>query len=91
MVARINDSAAAGKEAGWSSHLMKSRTSAPWSRDVWIQSIHGRRCAASTGPVAPITTMGTRSHHALKMPIDACINPTLLWTTTPMGLPVTLA
>jgi hypothetical protein len=26
---------------------------APWSAAVWIQSIHGRRFIASTGPVAP--------------------------------------
>jgi hypothetical protein len=33
--------------------LVYGRISAPWSPAVWIQSIHGRRLAASTGPVAP--------------------------------------
>jgi hypothetical protein len=45
--------------------LTKERTSAPWSRVVWIQSIHGRRFSESSGPVAPSTIIGTRSHHAL--------------------------
>jgi hypothetical protein len=67
------------------------RTSAPWSWAVWIQSIHGRRFAASTGPVAPSTKTGTRSHHALKIAIVACISPTLLCTIAPIGRPVTLA
>ena len=30
-----------------------------------IHSIHGRLLAASTGPVAPSTSMGARSHQAL--------------------------
>ena len=48
------------------------------SPSVCIQSIQGRRLAASTGPVAPRTTTGTRSTHALKIAMDACIRPTLL-------------
>src|SRR6516162_3859719 len=50
---------------------------APWSRAVWIQSIQGRRLTASTGPVAPSTTMGMRSHQALKIAMAACRSPTL--------------
>ena len=34
---------------------------------MWIQSIHGRRLTASTGPVAPRITIGMRSHQALKI------------------------
>jgi len=64
-LARSRASTAAAGLAGWSSHFVKLRTSAPWSRAVWIQSIQGRRLAASTGPVAPITSIGTRSHQAL--------------------------
>ena len=48
-------------DAGWSSHLEYARISAPWSVEVWIQSIQGRRWAASTGPVAPMMSIGTRS------------------------------
>jgi hypothetical protein len=44
---------------------------APWSRAVWIQSIQGRRFVASTGPVAPITIIGIRSHQALKIAMVA--------------------
>jgi hypothetical protein len=44
---------------------MYGRISAPWSAEVWIQSIQGRRRAASTGPVAPMISIGTRSHQAL--------------------------
>src|SRR5581483_9031450 len=61
--ARSSDSAAAGTEAGWSSHLVKLRTRAPWSCAVWIQSIHGRRFAASTGAVAPRVENGHRRVH----------------------------
>ena len=57
---------------------------------MWIQSIHGRRFAASTGPVAPSTNTGTRSHQALKIAIVACISPTLLCTIAPIGRPVDL-
>ncbi len=63
--ARASDSSAASTEAGWSSHLEKFLISAPWSVEVWIQSIHGRRLAASTGPVAPMISIGTRSQYAL--------------------------
>ncbi len=89
--ARNSDSRAASADAGWSSHLVKGRTRAPWSRAVWIQSIHGRRFAASTGPVAPSTMIGTRSHHALNIAMLACISPTLACTAAANGLPVTLA
>jgi len=58
---------------------------------VWIHSIQGRRFAASAGPCAPSTIIGTRSHQALKMPIDACMRPTLLWTAAKSGVPVTFA
>ena len=64
---------------------------APWSRAVWIQSIHGRRLAASTGPVAPITSTGMRSHQALNMAMVAWNRPTLEWTAAAMARPVTLA
>ena len=60
-----SESSAASTEAGWSSHLTYGRISAPWSAEVWIQSIQGRRLAASTGPVAPMISIGTRSHQAL--------------------------
>ena len=43
---------------------------------VWIQSIHGRRFVASHGPVAPMMSIGARSHHALKIAIGACMSPT---------------
>jgi DNA ligase (NAD+) len=33
-------------------------------------------------------TMGTRSHQALKMAMEACIRPTLEWMAAAMGLPV---
>src|SRR2546422_11002796 len=56
---------AAGTDPGWLSHFVYPRTSAPWSEAVWIQSIHGRRFAASHGPVAPRLSIATRSHHAL--------------------------
>ena len=65
--------------------------SAPWSRAVWIQSIHGRRLAASTGPVAPSTITGMRSHQALKIAMVACISPTLECTAVTIALPVTFA
>jgi hypothetical protein len=58
---------------------------------VWIQSIHGRRLAASTGPVAPITITGMRSHQALKIAIVAWNSPTLEWTAAAIARPVTLA
>ena len=35
--------------------------------------------------------MGTRSHQALKIAMEACIRPTLEWMAAAMGLPVTLA
>ena len=89
--ARSSASQAAGMDAGWLSHLVKSRTSAPWSEAVWIQSIHGLRRAASIGPVAPSSSIGTRSHHALKIAIEPCISPTFECSTAPIGLPVTLA
>ena len=77
-LARSSASYDAATEAGCASHLLKSRTSAPWSCAVCIQSIQGRRLAASTGPVAPRTITGTRSTQALKIAMDACIRPTLL-------------
>jgi hypothetical protein len=58
---------------------------------VWIQSIHGRRLVASTGPVAPSTTIGMRSHQALKNAMVACIRPTLECTAAAIALPVTFA
>ena len=61
------------------------------SRVVWIQSIHGRRFMASTGPFAPKTMTGTRSQYASKIAIDACIKPTLLCTIASIGLSVTFA
>ncbi len=63
--ARSIVSTSASGERGSSSHLTLPRSSAPWSFVVWIQSIHGRRSLASTGPLAPITSIGARSHHAL--------------------------
>ncbi len=89
--ARSSDSRAASADAGWSSHLVKHRTNAPWSRAVWIQSIQGRRFGASTGPVAPSTITGMRSHQALNIAMLACISPTLACTAAASGLPVTLA
>ena len=85
------DSTSACAEVGWSSHLMKERISPPWSREVWIQSIHGRRFSASTGPVAPSTIIGTRSHQALNRLIMPCSSPTLLCSTQAIGSPVALA
>ena len=58
---------------------------------VWIQSIQGRRLAASTGPVAPRMMMGMRSHQALKIAMVAWNNPTLECTAAAIALPVTLA
>jgi hypothetical protein len=58
---------------------------------VCIQSIQGRRFTASTGPVAPSTITGMRSHHALNIAMVACINPTLACTAAASGLPVTFA
>ncbi len=52
--------------AGCASHFTKWRTSAPWSCTVCSQSIQGRRLAASTGPVAPRISIGTRSHQAFE-------------------------
>ena len=78
-------------ERGSSSNLTKFLSSAPWSLEVWIQSIQGRRSLASTGPVAPKMIMGLRSHQPLKIAITACISPTLLWSATAMGVSVTLA
>src|SRR3979490_2338190 len=89
--ARRIASYAAGTEAGWLSHLVKSRTSAAWSEAVWIQSIQGRRFAASQGPVAPRTSIGTRSHQALEIATLACMSPTLEWTTAPIIRSETLA
>ena len=45
----------------------------------------------ATGPVAPMITIGMRSHHALKMAMVACISPTLECTAAAIALPVTLA
>ena len=45
----------------------------------------------ATGPVAPKTTIGTRSHQALNRPIIPCRSPTLLCSTQAMGSPVALA
>lgn len=84
-------STSASAERGSSSHLTKLRSIMPWSLAVWIQSIHGRRSGASTGPVAPMTSTGARSHQALNMPISPCISPTLEWTIAPIGAPATLA
>jgi hypothetical protein len=89
--ARRIDSCAEPIEAGWSSHFVKFRIKAPWSRAVWIHSIHGRRRVESIGPVAPSTRTGARSHQALKIAIVACISPTLLCTNAAIGRPVTLA
>ncbi len=58
------------RRAGLIVHFVKCRSSAPWSFVVWIQSIQGRRFSTATGPVAPSTSMGTRSHQALKMPMS---------------------
>jgi len=41
--------------------------------------------------VAPSTTIGMRSHQALKKAMVACIRPTLECTQAAMALPVTLA
>jgi len=81
---------AAGTDRGSSSHLVKLRTSAPWSFAVWIQSIHGRRLYASIGPVAPKMIIGVRSHQALKIVMVACIRPTLECSATAIGSSVTL-
>ena len=64
---------------------------APWSAAVWIQSIHGRRFIASTGPVAPRMRIGMRSHQALKIAMVAWNRPTLECTAAAIALPVTLA
>ncbi len=58
---------------------------------AWIQSTHGRRFMASTGPTPPSSSIGIRSHQALKIAIVACISPTLACNPTAMGLPVTRA
>ena len=58
---------------------------------MWSQSTHGRRWVASMGPWAPTIRIGTRSHQALKIAIVACMSPTLLWSATAMGRPVTRA
>ena len=42
-----------------------------------LLSIHGRRLAASHGPVAPRISTGARSHQASNTDIVACIRPTL--------------
>ena len=47
--------------------------------------------AASTGPVAPNTITGARSHHASKIAIVACIKPTFECTAAAIGLSVTFA
>ena len=65
--------------------------SAPWSRAVWIQSIHGRRLAASTGPVAPSSSTGMRSHQALNTAMVACISPTFECSAAAIARPVTFA
>src|SRR6266550_730209 len=52
---------------------------------VWIQSIQGRRFSAATGPVAPSTIIGTRSHQALNRPIMPCRRPTLECSTQATG------
>lgn len=85
------DCTTAPGERGSSSHFTKERISAPWSFEVWIQSIQGRRLVASTGPVAPITIIGARSHQALNRLIIPCIRPTLLCSTHAIGVSVTLA
>src|SRR5262249_5150214 len=89
--ARSSASYAAGTEAGWLSHFVNERMSPPWSDIVWIQSIHGRRRAASHGPVAPRISMGTRSHHALKIAMLACRRPTFEWRMAPIMRPLALA
>jgi len=58
---------------------------------VWIQSIHGRRFSAATGPVAPSTNIGARSHQALNRLIMPCSRPTLECSTQAIGSPVALA
>ena len=58
---------------------------------VWIQSIQGRRFSESSGPVAPSTSMGARSHQALNRPIMPCSSPTLACSTQAIGSPVTRA
>ena len=60
-------------------------------RGLWVDRGCAGRFVASSGPVAPSISTGIRSHHALKMAIDACINPTLACNATASGLPVTLA
>ena len=45
----------------------------------------------ATGPVAPITMTGMRSHQALKIAMVAWNRPTLEWTAAAMARPVTLA
>ena len=52
---------------------------------MWIQSTHGRRFIASTGPTPPSMTMGTRSHQALKMAMVACMSPTFACKATASG------
>jgi hypothetical protein len=47
--------------------------------------------AASTGPVAPITITGMRSHQALNIAMLAWNSPTLECTAAAIALPVTLA
>jgi hypothetical protein len=89
--ARNRASRAASGLAGCASHFTYGRTMAPWSCAVWIHSIHGRRFAASTGPVAPSTITGMRSHQALKIAMVAWNSPTLLCTAASIGVPVTLA
>ena len=45
----------------------------------------------ATGPVAPSTIIGTRSHQALNRLIMPCSSPTLLCSTQAMGSPLALA
>ncbi len=64
LYARTVDSAKCCSEAGWSSHLMKSRTRPAGSCTQCVHSTPGRRLFASMPLPANIIT-GTRSAQAL--------------------------
>jgi hypothetical protein len=48
-----------------------------------------RRFIASSGPTHPRSSIGIRSHHALKIAIVACMSPTFACSATASGRPVT--
>ena len=83
----MSDSTEASTLEGWSSHFTKLRTASPCTFAVCIQSIHGRRWLASSGPVAPSTSTPERPIHALNIAMDACSSPTMSCTKAAMGLP----